>query len=154
MSSPALVSHPEHLTPVTRDGYRDGETQRNEFILGTTGSFRNVIQEYLATVAPHAYKKKDLTTVRSSIGSFFKFVVHDLHIDDLDLIRTSTITRYIEYRSHLGYASHNFLGHLSSFFLWMTSTGRYDRGNPVVRRLHRESIAALKNSSPAKSCSK
>ena len=147
-SPPSLEPNPEHPAPVTRDGYRDGEAQKNEFILGATGCFRNVIQEYLATVAPQAYKKKDLTTVRSSIGSFFRFVASDLHIDDLDHIRTSTITRYIEYRSRLGYASFNFLGHLSSFFVWLTATGRSDRGNPVVSRLHRGTIAALKNSSP------
>jgi len=148
LSSPTLKTDPERPGPVVREDYRDGEAQKNEFILGATGCFRNMIQEYLANVAPTVYKKKDLTTVRSSIGMFFRFVVNDLHIDDLDHIRTSTITRYIRYRSRLGYISFNFLGHLSSFFVWLTTTGRSDRGNPVVRRLHRDTIAALKSSSP------
>jgi len=148
LSSPSVEVEPEHAAPVTREGYRDGEAQKNEFILAATGSFRPAIQEYLATVAPMAYKKKDLTTVRNSIGLFFKFVVEELRVDDLDLIRTSTITRYVQYRSRLGYISFNFLGHLSSFFVWLTSTGRSDRGNPVVRRIHRDTIAALKSSSP------
>jgi len=147
-SSPSSATHAEQSVPATRDGYRDGEAQKNEFVLGPTCSFRGVIQEYLESFAPTIYKKRDLTTVRSSIGMFFRFVANDLYIDDLDFIRTSTITLYIEYRRRQGYASFNFLGHLSSFFVWLTSTGRYDRGNPVVRRLHRDTIAGLKNTSP------
>jgi hypothetical protein len=102
LSLPTLEAQSEHLAPVTRKGYRDGDAQKSEFILGATGSFRSVIQEYLATTAPKTYKKRDLTTVRNSIGQFFKFVVNDLHIDELDFIRTSTITLYIQYQKQRG----------------------------------------------------
>lgn len=148
-SSLGQTGQRELTAAVVRGGYRTGEDQRAEFILGPTASFRKLIEMYLATVAPTIYEKKDLTTVRNSIGSFFRFLVSDLQIDDLELIRPSTITRYIEFRSRLGYTSHNFLGHLSSFFLWLTSTGRYDRGNPVVNRLHRQQMASLRKSSSA-----
>jgi hypothetical protein len=136
---------------VVREGYRTGEDQRTEFILGPTASFRKLIETYLATVAPMIYEKKDLTTVRNSIGTFFRFLVTDLQIDDLELIRPSTVTRYIEFRSQLGYTSFNFLGHLSSFFLWLTSTGRYDRGNPVVNRFHRERVTEMRISTSTRS---
>ena len=160
MSTEDMEHQPSSLGPgaqrelsaaVVREGYRTGEDQRAEFILGPTASFRKLIEAYLATVAPAIYEKKDLTTVRNSIGMFFRFLVNDLQIADLELIRPSTITRYIEFRSQLGYTSHNFLGHLSSFFLWLTSTGRYDRGNPVVNRFHRQQMTSLRNSSSAQS---
>ena len=77
-------------------------------------------------------------------GVKFRRIGFNLQIDDLELIRPSTVTQYIEFRSQLGYTSHNFLGHLSSFFLWLTSTGQYDRGNPVVNRFHREQIDAMR----------
>ncbi|HEY2470145.1 MAG TPA: hypothetical protein VGI45_20260 [Terracidiphilus sp.] len=140
-STPSL----EPQTLRTRDGYVSGEARRTEFILGPTGRFRSLIEQYMTTVAVENYQPRDLLKVRGSIAMFFRYVVNELHVDDPDLIRPSSITSYIDHRRDLGYRSVNFLGHLASFFVWLTGIALYDRGNPVINRFHRERMTASRN---------
>ena len=124
-----------------RPGYQAPAVRRAELILGPTGPFRPLIEKYLATVVPNYYKPNTLIQVRSSIGKFFRFVVQDQHIEELDQIRPSTITRFIETERGRGLTSINFVGHISSFFVWLISLELYDRGNPVIARLHRPKMS-------------
>jgi hypothetical protein len=91
----------------------------------------------MAEAAPDRYRPQDLIKVRGNIGKFFRFVFQDQHFEDLDQIRPSTVSRFIDVERARGLSSHIFLGHLSTFFVWVTSLGLYDRGNPVVNRVHR-----------------
>ena len=141
-STTGALLPPAFDEPSKRVGNISGKAWRAELILSQTGRFRPLIEEYLATVAPKNYKAKDVSTVRVSIGMLFRYIVQDLHIDDLDLVRPSTITRYIDSRRALGYLSFTFLGHIASFFSWLAYRGDYDRGNPVIRRFHRERMSA------------
>jgi hypothetical protein len=125
-----------------RDGYRTASHHRTEQILAPTGTFRPLVEKYMATVAPNRYKAVDLIKVRGSIGKFLRFVVQDLRIVDLDQIRPSTITCYIERQRANGLTSHNFLGHLASFFVWLISQELYDRGNPIINNLHRGQMSS------------
>jgi hypothetical protein len=131
-SSEAIIQ-----TARLRDGYLTTAQRRTEQILAPTGPFKPLLEKYMATVAPNRYKAVDLVKVRGDIGKFLRFVVQDLRIVDLDQIRPSTITRYIERQRANGLTSHNFLGHLASFFVWLISQELYDRGNPVINNLHR-----------------
>ena len=124
-----------------RDGYKTPTVRRTELMLGPTGSFRPLIEEYMTTVAPTNYKPDALIRVRGSICKFFRFVAQDLQIADLDQIRPSIITKFINEQRANGLTSHNFIGHLASFFVWLISEELYDRGNPVINRLHREQMS-------------
>jgi site-specific recombinase XerC len=115
--------------------------RRAELILGPTGPFRPLIQQYLETVVPAYYKPGTLNQVRTSIGKFFRFVVQDLQIRELDQIRPSTITRFIDRERGRGLTAICFIGHISSFFVWLISIEAYDRGNPVIARLHRQKMS-------------
>lgn len=124
-----------------RPDYQPPAVRRANLILGPTGPFRPLIERYLATVVPSYYKPETLVQVRSSVGKFFRFVVQDQGIKDLDQIRPSTITRFIESERGRGLTSMNFIGHISSFFVWLISLELYDRGNPVIARLHRSKMS-------------
>ncbi len=121
-----------------RCGYKTGSEHRKEILLGGTGPFRSLLEDYLSEVAPRIYRPGYCTQVRCSLAGFMRFVNKELGFNDLDLIRPSTITCYIKWLRRHGYRSSNFLGHLSSFFGWLASIDRYDRGNPVAHRFHRE----------------
>ena len=125
----------------TRPDYQPPAISRANLILGPTGPFRPLIEKYLATVVPSYYKPGTIIQVRSSIGKFFRFVVQEQGIKDLDQIRPSTITRFIESERGRGLTSINFIGHISSFFVWLISLELYDRGNPVIARLHRSKMS-------------
>jgi len=116
-------------------------------VLGPTGPFRPLIERYLSTVVPSYYKPTTLVQVRSSIAKFFRFVVREEHINELDQIRPSIITRFIEVERARGLAGINFIGHISSFFVWVISLELYDRGNPVISRLHRPKMSSQPSSS-------
>lgn len=123
-----------------RDGYQTPAVRRAELTLGPTGPFRPLIERYMATVAANHYKPEGLVRVRGNLGKFFRFLVQDLGIEDLDKVRPSTITRFIERERKHGLSNHNFLGHLASFFVWVISLETYDQGNPVINRLHRRQM--------------
>jgi site-specific recombinase XerD len=101
----------------------------------------------LSTVVPSYYKLNTLVQVRSSIAKFFRFVVREEHINELDQIRPSTISRFIEVERERGLTGINFIGHISSFFVWVISLELYDRGNPVISRLHRPKMSSQPSSS-------
>jgi len=127
--------------PHARPDYQPTAVRRADLILGPTGPFRPLIERYLETVVPIYYRRATLIQVRSSIGKFFRFVVQEQRIQDLDQIRPSTITRFIESERGRGLTSINFIGHISSFFVWLISLELYDRGNPVIARLHRSKMS-------------
>jgi len=132
----------------TRENYLEPNVLRAELILGPTGLFRPMIERFLKEEAPNRYVERDLVVVRGDIASFFRFVVNDLHVEDLDKIRPSTITRYVEKRRAEGYSSFLFLGKLATFFVWAISEGLYDNGNPVERRVHRK-LALAPHTTPS-----
>lgn len=135
----------------THEKFVEANALRAELILGPTGPFRPLIERYMKEEAPNRYVAKDLVTIRGDVASFFRFVVGDLQIKDLDQIRPSTITRYVEKRRADGYSSFLFLGKLATFFVWAISLGLYDNGNPVVARVHRKlALAPRTNSSTEK----
>jgi hypothetical protein len=125
-----------------RDGYMTGSERRGEILLGGTGPFRGLLEEYIGSVAPRIYRPGYCVQVRCSLAGFLRFVNQELGFEDLELIRPSTIASYIQWLRGHGYHSSNFLGHLSSFFGWLASIGKYDRGNPVIHRFHREMMTA------------
>lgn len=126
--------------PIARAGYLPPDVRWNELILGPTGPFRPLIEKYLATTAPNFYRGQDLVKIRGNLGKFFRFVAQDLAVTQLDEIRPSTITKYIARERSAGMRSHLFLGQLSTFFVWVISEELYDRGNPVINRLHRRQM--------------
>lgn len=140
--APSIESSEKGAGLRIRDGYITGSEHRKELLLDGTGPFRDLLEKYLGEVAPRIYQPGYCTQVRYSLAGFLRFVNKELGFEELDLIRPSTVTCYINWlRSHR-YCSSNFLGHLSSFFNWLASIGQYDRGNPVARRFHREMMAA------------
>jgi site-specific recombinase XerD len=141
-----INKEPRHVVHV-REGTLEPSARRAELILGPTGPFRHLIERYLATVVPSYYKPETRSQVRSSIGKFFRFVAQDLRITDLDQIRPSTITQFIERERERGLTAICFIGHISSFFVWLISLELYDRGNPVIARLHRPKMSSQLGSS-------
>jgi hypothetical protein len=133
-----------------RDGYQTPDVRRTELILGPTGPFRSLIVRYMAEAASTKYIAKDLVKVRGDIAKFFRFVVLDLRIEDIDAIRPSTITRYVERQRAEGYLTFLFLGRLATFFTWVISLELYDHGNPVVNRIHRPMMMAQRGASNSK----
>lgn len=127
---------PQLIHPHQAPGVR-----RAEMVLGPTGPFRPFIETYLATVVPSYYKPNTVIQVRSSLTKFFRFVVKNQHIEDFDQIRPSTISRFIDIERERGLRGINFIGHISSFFVWLISQELYDRGNPVISRLHRPKMS-------------
>lgn len=149
VSSQATIERPigsPTQFPQPRNIHQAPGNRRAEMVLGPTGPFRPLIERYLTTVVPSYYKPGTLIQVRSSIGKFFRFVVQDQHIEDLDQIRPSTITRFIEMERERGLTAINFIGHISSFFVWLISLELYDRGNPVISRLHRPKMSSQSGS--------
>jgi hypothetical protein len=127
---------------VFRESYQPPDRRRAELILAPTGPFRPLIEEYLATAAVNHYSPVTFGQARRNLGSFFQFVVESEHIETLDDIRPSTVTRYINAERMRGIRScnRNLLNCVSTFFVWLIAQGRYDRGNPVVKRYHRPLI--------------
>ncbi len=130
-------AHADYITPAAR---------RAELILAPTGPFRPLIERYMLEAAPSRYIAQDLVKVRGDIASFCRFVFNDLHIRDLDEIRPSTVSRFVEKRRAEGYTTFLFLGKLATFFVWVIEQGLYDHGNPVVNRLHRKLMMAPRES--------
>ena len=150
ITSPATVEIPigaPSQFPQLSDTRPSNAVRRADLVLGPTGPFRPLIERYLTTVVPAYYKASTLLQVRSSIGKFFRFVVQNQHIDELDNIRPSTITRFIEVERARGLTGINYIGHISSFFVWLISLELYDRGNPVISRLHRPKMSSQPSSS-------
>lgn len=107
-----------------------------ERILGPTGPFRTLTEEYMATSAANYYSPGTLPTVRVSLAKFFRFVAQIEKITVLDAVRPQVITRFIALERERGLTGRNFVGHLSTFFATMIAEERYDRANPVVSRIH------------------
>jgi integrase len=115
------------------------ETHRYEFlrerVLGPTGSFRPIVEEYMAGDAKNHYKASTIPTVQCSVAKFFRFAfAHG--ITDVRQVRSSTITQFIAEELERGTISRVYVGHLSTFFGWLIDEGRYDRVNPIIPRRH------------------
>ena len=153
VAPPTLEVGSQALVPVQPAHVRHDSPQaairRADLLLGPTGLFRPLIEKYIATAATTIYERRPLTQIRGSIALFFRYLVLVEGIDDLDQIRPSTITRFIEAERARGIRNHLFLGRLSTFFVWLISEGLYDRGNPVINRLHRPLMLAPPDSSVA-----
>lgn len=109
------------------------ETER---VLGPTGTFRRLIEEYLCSGAPNMYRVGTLPTVRVSLGKFFRFVVRVEKISQLESIGPAVVTRFIAHERERGLTSRNFVGHLSTLFGWLIAEQRFSKPNPVVPRIH------------------
>ncbi len=107
-----------------------------ERVLGPTGPFRALIEEYMATAAANYYAPGTLPTVRVSLAKFFRFAAQIEKITALDAVRPAAITRFIALERERGLTGRNFVGHLSTFFATMIAEERYGRANPVVSRIH------------------
>jgi integrase/recombinase XerD len=107
-----------------------------EQILGPTGVFRPLIEEYMATAAANYYAAGTLSAVRVTLAKFFRFVMQAEKIANLDAIRSGVITRFIAAERERGLTSRNYVGHLSTLFNWLIADERYERANPVVARIH------------------
>ncbi len=127
---------PDQLTGVHHDS-QQAALRRADLILGPTGPFRPLIEQYLAAVATTGISGRPLTQIRGNIALFFRYVVLVEKINDLDQIRPSTVTRFIEAERARGIRNRLFIGRLTVFFVWLIEQGLYDRGNPVITRLHR-----------------
>lgn len=109
-----------------------------EQILGPTGPFRHLIQEYMNSAAKNYYRPGTLPNVRGSLAKFFRFVVQLEKITNLEEVRPAVMTRFIAHERERGLTGRNFVGHLSTFFRWAISEERYSRANPVVPRIHNQ----------------
>lgn len=112
-----------------------------EQIMGPTGTFRPLIEDYMATGAANYYALGTLNTVRVSLSRFFRFVAQVEQITQLDDIRPTIITRFIATEVERGLTSRNSVGHLATLFNWLIAEERYDRANPVVSRIHSQKNA-------------
>jgi integrase len=109
------------------------ETER---ILGPTGPFRPLIEEYMRSGAISIYRSGTLPNVRVSLGNFFRFVAQIEKISTLAAIKPPVITRFIVHEHERGLSCRNFVGHLSTFFRWLIAEQRFDQANPVIPRIH------------------
>jgi integrase len=107
-----------------------------EQILGPTGVFRPLIEEYMSTTAVNYYASGTLPTVRVSLSKFFRFAVQVEEISKLEDIRPAVITRFIAMEHKRGMTSRSSVGHLSTLFNSLIAEERYHRVNPVVSRIH------------------
>ena len=113
---------------------------RKELILRSAGAFRPVLEEYLNTGVLGIYVPPIRNFVRASLSRFFRFLVEQEVLNELEQIRPSTITRFIADQRYSGARNYNLVGKLSSFFDWAIITTRMDVGNPVVPKLHRPQV--------------
>lgn len=134
-------AEPVQLTDARHDSPQSA-IRRADLLLGPTGPFRPLLERYMTIAATTIYQRRPLTQIRGSIALFFRYVVLVEGINDLEQIRPSTITRFIDAERARGIRNHLFLGRLSTFFLWLISEGLYDRGNPVINRIHRPLMLA------------
>jgi integrase len=107
-----------------------------ELIMGPTGAFRPLIDEYMNTGAANFYSPGGLSNVRVSLSKFFRFAVQVEKITTLEDIGPTVITRFIAFERARGLTSRNFVGHLATFFRWLIAEERYQRASPVVARIH------------------
>lgn len=111
-------------------------THTTERILGPTGPFRPLIEEYMAAAAANYYSPGTLPTVRVSLAKFFRFAVQVEKISALENIRPAVITRFIALERARQLTGRNFVGHLSTFFKTLIVEEKYNLPNPVVSRIH------------------
>ena len=78
------------------------ETER---VLGPTGSFRPLIEEYLSAGAPNMYRQGTLPTVRVSLAKFFRFVARTEKMSQLEAIGPGVVTRFIAHERERGFQS-------------------------------------------------
>jgi site-specific recombinase XerD len=121
--------------------------RRADLMYGHTGAFRPLLEHYVEQVARARYSPRTFARLRGSITRFFRYVVMNEQIEDLEEIRPSTVTRFIDAERARGVHHILFIGELSVFFEWLISEGRYDRGNPVVSSMHRRQMKAPSASS-------
>ncbi len=120
-----------------RDGYLSPSERRKEKILGPTGPFRHFVEEYIADGAAAHYRKEAFNKVQRSLGKFFRYVVKSEQIENIDDIRPSTVTRFLQAELQRGIRNKMIIGHISRFFDWMICSRHSDYGNPLVPPLHR-----------------
>jgi len=120
-----------------RAGYQFPSDRRIEMLFAPTGPFRPLMEEYLATAAKTIYKPGTLKHIPGSLAKFFRFVVEEERLDSFDRITPGTITRFIEAELRRGVTTRNFVGDLSTFFVWAISEHHSANGNPVIGSIHR-----------------
>jgi integrase len=108
---------------------------RNELMFELTGPFRKLIEEYLA-VAGGSYAESSLSGVKTSLTKFFGHAYTTEKIEKLEDIGPSVMTRFIAAERARGITSSNCVGHVSTFFNSLIAEERFDKRNPVVRRIH------------------
>jgi hypothetical protein len=104
-----------------------------ERVLGPTGCFRPLVEEYLGGDAKNNYKPSTLPTVQTSVAKFFRFAVSH-GITDVREVRSSTITQFIAEEQKRGVVHRTYVGHVSTLFGWLIDEGRYAGANPVIPR--------------------
>lgn len=107
-----------------------------EQILGPTGTFRPLIEEYMSTTAVNYYALGTLSNVAGSLSKFFRFAAQVEKISNLEDVRPAVITRFIAMEHERGMTSRSSVGHLSTFFNSLIAEERYRGVNPVVSRIH------------------
>jgi len=109
------------------------ETER---VLGPTGNFRPLIEEYMRTGVVSMYREGTYPNVRTNLAKFFRFVVQNERILTLDGIGPAIVTRFIAHEHGRGLTGRGYVGHLSTLFGWLISEQRYNKPNPVIPRIH------------------
>jgi integrase len=111
-------------------------TFETERVLGPTGSFRPLIEEYMRTGVVSMYREGTYPNVRTNLAKFFRFVVQNERVSTLDNIGPAVVTRFIAHEHERGLTGRGFVGHLSTLFGWLISEQRYHKPNPVIPRIH------------------
>jgi hypothetical protein len=140
-SLPSLVAEEESIEAVNqgrlRDGYLSPSERRNEKNLGPTGPFRHFVEEYIAEGAAAHYQTEAFNKVQGSLGKFFRYVIESEQVENIDEIRPSTVTRFLQAELQRGIRNKMIIGHISTFFDWMICSRYSDCGNPLVPPMHR-----------------
>jgi site-specific recombinase XerD len=113
--------------------WRADEAER---IMGPTGVFRPMIEEYMRTTAANYYSASTLHTVRASLAKFFRYVAQIETISILENVRPPVVSRFIVMEHQRGMTTRSAVGYLATFFNNMIAEERYSRVNPVIPRIH------------------
>ena len=106
----------------------------NNRVFAPTGSFRALIEEYLAVTT--TYEKSTLGSVKPSLTHFFAHVVVKEKITTLEEIGPSVVGRFVAAEKARGMTSSNSVGHIATFFNWLIDEERFEKRNPVISRIH------------------
>jgi integrase len=108
----------------------------DEQLMGPTGTFRELLEEYLKTYANFHYRNTGKRQPRHHLAQFFRYAVQEEKITQLDDIRPSVISRFVAYEISRGISCLKTIGYLSRFFDWLIAEERVDMSNPVRPRIH------------------